>query len=318
VIQYRSFRNNDPPALVAVWHAAFSGRGAAHVAGPSLLEYFLFAKPYFDPRGLTLAVADGQVVGFALAGFGPTAEGRGLDRAEGVVCLLGVVPSHRRQGIGSQLLARTEDYLRQQGARTLYGGPLGWHSPYGFGLYGGSQPAGFLDSDPLARPFFEKHGYLAERALAVLHLSLDTPPNVADGRFAALRQRAHIHGAPWHGLTWWQEAVLGPVELMELVLDDRQTGRRAARAVLWEMTDTFSPRWGEHALGLIQVEVEPDLRRQGLSKFMLYQLLRHYHEQFFTLMETQIPEDNEPALRMARSLGFRQVDTGRRFVKNAS
>jgi ribosomal protein S18 acetylase RimI-like enzyme len=315
VIRYRTFRNADPPGLLQAWHSAFAGRGAAQPSGSMMLEYFLFAKPYFDPAGLVLAEADGQVVGFALSGFGPGPGGRGLDHAEGVVCLLGVVPSHRRQGVGARLLARSEEYLRLRGARTLCAGGLGWRSPFGFGLCGGSQPAGVLASDVTLPPFLERFGYRAEGGLSVLHVSLDEPPDVADGRFMALRQRAAVRGGPWRHLSWWQECVLGPLELMELVLEDRDAGRPVARAVVWEMTDTFSPRWGEHAVGLVEVEVPPDLRRQGLSKFLLFQLLRHYHEQFFTLIEVQVPDGNEAALGMARGLGFRQVDAGRRFVK---
>jgi ribosomal protein S18 acetylase RimI-like enzyme len=315
VIRYRSFRNADPPGLLEAWRAGASGRGAAQPSGPMLLEYLLFAKPYFDPAGLVLAEADRQVVGFALSGFGPNAEGRGLDHSEGIVCLLVVAPSHRRQGVGSELLARSEDYLRRGGARSLCAGALGWHSPFGFGLYGGCQPAGVLDSDASVRPFLERRGYRAERGASVLHVTLDEPPIVADGRFAGLRPRSQIHGSPWRRIGWWRECVLGPLELMELILEDRPTGRPAARAVVWEMTDTFSPRWGEHAVGLVELEVQPDLRRRGLAKFLMAQLLRHYHEQFFTLLEVQAPETDEAALRLARSVGFRPVDAGRRYVK---
>src|ERR671938_100354 len=71
VVHYRTFRNTDPPGLVDVWNACFTGRGAAYVHGPGVLEYFLFAKPYFDPDGLIVALEGSEVVGFAHAGFGP-------------------------------------------------------------------------------------------------------------------------------------------------------------------------------------------------------------------------------------------------------
>jgi ribosomal protein S18 acetylase RimI-like enzyme len=309
VIEYRSFRNTDPPALVDLWNDSFTGRGAAYLRGTILLEYFTFAKPYFDPNGLILATADNQPVGFVHAGFGPATEGYGLDRRAGVVCLLGVATAYRRQGIGSELLRRGEEYLRQQGAGEIFAGPLPPLNPFTFGLYGGSDSAGILESEPLARPFLERHGYLVHSTSLVLQRSLETPLNVVDGRFAAYRQRFDIYAGPLRSHNWWRECVLGPVELHEYRLQDKTTNTTAARLALWEM-ETFGPRWNEHAIGLCGLEVLPEQRRQGLGKFFLLQVLRHLHEQFFTVLEVQTRDTDEPTLNLLRLFGFQQVDKG--------
>src|SRR5689334_8729850 len=89
VIHYRTFRNADPPGLVEVWNAAFTGRGAVRLQGPTWMEYFLFAKPYFDPHSLIIACADSQIVGFAWAGFGADDSESTLFPRSGVLCLLG-------------------------------------------------------------------------------------------------------------------------------------------------------------------------------------------------------------------------------------
>ena len=68
MVEFRTFRNGDPPAIVKVWNASVAGRGAARLANPSILERFVFAKPYFDPAGLTLAWEGAECVGFAHAG----------------------------------------------------------------------------------------------------------------------------------------------------------------------------------------------------------------------------------------------------------
>ena len=311
MIQYRTFRNGDPPALVDLWNECFIGRGAAYLRGTTLLEYFTFAKPYFDPGGLVLAVAGDRPVGFVHAGFGPDPDRKGPDPAAGgVVCALGVLPGHRRRGVGTELLRRAEAYLRGRGARDLYAGPLPPRNPFTFALYGGSQSAGFLDSDPLARPFFERNGYRPGPARLVLHRPLEQPPAVADGRFAALRPRYEIHAAPRRGLTRWDEAVTGPVELHEYRLLDRTGGRTAARATLWEM-ETYGPRWNEHAVGLVETDVAPELRRKGLARFLLAQLLRHLHEQFFTLAEVHVDEGDAASEGLFRGLGFEPADAGR-------
>ncbi len=317
MIQYRTFRNGDSPALVDLWNNCLTGRGTAYLRGTTFLEYFILAKPYFDPAGLVLATADGRPVGFAHAGFGPDARAAALDTGVGVVCAAGVLPEQRRRGVGSGLLRQCEEYLRSRGARRLCAGPHPPLNPFTFALYGGARSCGFLASDPAARPFLEHSGYRPGPATAVFHRPLGQPPSVADGRFAAHRTRYEIVGGPLRGASWYEEAVLGPVELYEYRLTDRSSGRTAARVSLWEM-ETFSQRWNEHAVGVVNLEVEPDLRRQGLGKFLLVQLLRHLHEQFFTLVEAQAPAGAAAAVALLQGLGFGPVDEGYAYTREAA
>jgi ribosomal protein S18 acetylase RimI-like enzyme len=315
VIQYRTFRNFDPPALVQLWNQCFSNRGATILRGTMLIEFFLFAKPYFDPQGLHLAFDGTQPIGFALAGFGPNADGSRLDPSTGVLCALGVIPDRRRQGVGTELLRQAEEYLRQRGAASLVAGPMSPRNPFTFGIYGGSDSPGFLDSDPLARPFLEKHGYRVQGTMVVMHRPATQKLTLADGRFAAHRQQYDIHNRYLPATNWWQECVLGPIDAVEYLLVDRTTGKAVARAVLWEM-ETFRPRWDDHAVGVLGLEVAPELRRQGLGKFLLSKILLHLQEQYFTLIEWQVPESNILGLEMARQFGFQPVDAGRHYVRS--
>lgn len=316
MIHYRTYRNTDPPGLVEVWNAAFTGRGAVRIPGCSWTEFFLFSKPYFDPDGLIIAQADGQIAGFAWAGFGPNDSESALDHGSGAVCLLGVAPSHRRQGIGSELLRRAETYLHSRGSKEVFAGPMYPLNPYTFGLYGGSNSAGFLNSDPLARPFFEHQGYTAASSCLVWQRVLQQTLNIADGRFAAHRLRYEICTNPFRGATWWQECVLGPIELYEFRLQDKLTGRNAARALLWEM-ETYVPRWNEHAVGIIELVVPEEMRRQGLAKFLMLQMLHYLRDQFFNFVEIQARADNTAGIDLLRGLGFEQVDTGHIYRKGS-
>jgi ribosomal protein S18 acetylase RimI-like enzyme len=312
VIQYRTFRNTDPPYLMELWNACFTGRGATQLRGTILLEYFTFAKPYFDPAGLIIACADGQAVGFALSGFGADAAEKALDKTKGVLCLIGVLPAFRKQGIGSELLARSEAYLRHNGAKEIYAGPIPGLNPFQFGIYGGCASTGFLESDPLARPFLERHKYVRQTTLLVMDRALEAPLSIADGRFPGYRQRFEIFALPLKSMSWWQECVAGPIELHEYRMQDKTTNAIAARMTMWHM-ETFAQRWNEHAVGLVDLQVEPELRRQGLAKFFFVQILRHLHEQFFTLLECQVRESNEAAINLFRGFGFKEVDRGHSF-----
>lgn len=316
VIHYRTFRNGDPPGLVEVWNETFTGRGSVRLRNASWMEYFLFSKPYFDPKSLIIAEDDGRMAGFAWAGFGANETENALDRRDGVVCVLGVVPSHRRQGIGSELLRRAEAYLRARGSDVLFAGPMYPLNPYTFGLYGGSNSPGFLDSDPLARPFFEHNGYTVESSCLVFQRSLQRAVSVADGRFAAHRLRYAIHASPCRGTTWWQECILGPVELHEYRLQDKLTGHTAARALLWEM-ETYTPRWNEHAVGITDILVSAEMRRQGLAKFLMTQMLRYLQDQFFSIVEMEVHADNTAGINLLRGLDFEQVDAGHVYRKSS-
>jgi ribosomal protein S18 acetylase RimI-like enzyme len=315
VIHYRTFRNGDPPGLVKVWNEAFIGRGAVALPTASALEEYVFAKPYFDRAGLIVAVDDGTPVGFAHAGFGPTADESSLSTATGVVCAVGVSPSHRRRGVGSELLRQCEAYLAGRGATTIYAGPMRPNNPFYLGLYGGSESAGFLTSDAAAEPFLLRHNYVRHDACQVFQRSLEGPITAADARFLAVRRRFELLAQPRKGAaTWWQESVLGPIELYDVLLRDRTGGEVVASAAAWEMLGFCREATGP-AFGIIDLQVREDLRRQGLAKFLLVHLLRYVQEQFFALVEVQVHDPNEPAIRLYRGLGFEQVDAGRVYRK---
>ena len=315
-MRYRHFRNADPPALVALWNEALTHRGAVELRSHTPLDTAVFNKPYFDPHGLVIAEDDaGRVVGFAHAGFGPAEDLAALDPARGIVCAVAVHPASRRKGIGTELLARCEAYLRERGATSIRAGGCRPDKPFYVGVYGGSNAGGFLRSDADAEPFFLARGYRPDRRVNVFDRRLDTPLNIVDARFGVLRRKFEAQALPQARLgSWFRECVLGPLEPFEFRLDDKATGQTAARALFWEMTD-YGWRWGAPPAGVLDVQVRNDLRRQGLGKFLLAQLLRHLQEQYFAVAEVQVPEGEETAAQLFRALGFVQVDAGVSYVK---
>src|SRR5262249_13747319 len=152
----------------------------------TLLERYVLGKSTFDPEGLILAEMNGDCIGFAHSAmsqhsFNP--------HPVGVTCVLGVRPGFRRQGIGAELLKRSEQYLRQRGAETLIAGGCWPNNPFYMGLYGGCDSPGFLLSDSLAEPFFLKHGYRVDQKIIVLQRTLDQQMKIFDPRFVPFRPR---------------------------------------------------------------------------------------------------------------------------------
>jgi ribosomal protein S18 acetylase RimI-like enzyme len=315
VIHYRNFLNTDPPGLAMIWNEAFTGRGGVRLRHSSPLENYVFNKPYFDPAGLIIAMEDEEFVGFTHAGFGPNPSQTELSRDTGIVCLIGVRPAYQGRGIGSELLGRAESYLTRTGAKTLYAGLLDPLTPFYFGLYGGSEMPGFLASDPATGPFLQRHGYQVFRTAHVFQRFLNQPLNLSDPRFPQLRRCFAVRIAPREGAgTWWQECVFGPIEIVDFRLEEKGTGQVVSRTSVWEM-DGFSWRWNQPAVGVIDIEVREDLRRQGLAKYLLSQMLRYLQEQFFGLAEVHATEGNEAAMMLYQSLGFEKVDTGHLYKK---
>jgi ribosomal protein S18 acetylase RimI-like enzyme len=299
-----------------IWNESFTGRGGVRLRHSSPLENYVFNKPYFDPAGLVVAHEDDQFVGFVHAGFGPGADHSALRSADGVICLIGVRPAYRRRGIGSELLRRAESYLSAAGATSLYAGPMAPLTPFYFGLYGGSEMPGFLVSDAEMGPFLEHRGYQICRTARVFQRFLNQPLNVTDARFPFFRRRFEVRIAPRTGPTsWWEECVLGPIEIVDFRLEDKNTSRVVGRTSVWEM-DGFSWRWNQPAVGILGTEIEESFRRQGLGKYVVSQMLRYLQEQFFGVAEVHASEDNEPAIKLYENLGFECVDTGHLYVKS--
>jgi len=314
VIRFRPFRNTDPPVVADMWNDSLSQRGAFRLRNATLLEYCIFAKPYFDPNGLVIAEDDGHPVGFVHAGFGPTASESDLAFDAGVVCAIAVRPSHRRQKIGGGLLRHAEEYLGGLGAAQLVAGGLRPLNPFYFGLYGGSDSPGFLASDEAAAPFFEHHGYRCATTTIILGRKLDGYQAPVDPRFIALRRRYDVQLVPQPEIgSWWQECVMGVFDPVEFRLVDKLSTIPAARTLVWEMSAGRQP--GNSAAGVLDVQVRPDVRRQGLARFLVNQMLRYVQDQHFRSAEVHVPELNQPALALFKGLGFEQIDIGRNYRK---
>ncbi len=313
-IQYRRFRNPDPPALVQVWNEAMSSRGAAFLQGTTPLEYYVFAKGYFDYNGLIVAEERGKIVGFVLAGFGPeeTANFR-VSNASGVISAVVVRPKYRRQGIGTELVRLAEAYLRGKGAKNIFFGGLRPLNPFLLGIYGGSELPGVLRSDTDAEPFLTANRYEPWDTTVVLNRTLDTPLNVTDPRFPSIRKRFEVRILPRPvSPRWYDECVLAPLEVLQFPLQETTMKMTVAQANVWDM-DLFGWRWHQPAAGIIDVEVHQNCRKQGLGKYLLVQIIRYLQDQFFALAEVQTMQQNTSALNLYQGLGFQKVDEGRIF-----
>jgi GNAT superfamily N-acetyltransferase len=219
MIEYRCFRNDDPPRLADIWRGADLGPRAVQPMTASLLEGYVFSKPYFDRAGLIIACDDGRPVGFAHAAFGPDATRMALDTAAGTTLVVVVVPHAERAAIAAGLLARCEDYLRRRGATTICGGGRANAAGFYLGLYGGSDVPGILDTAPAMQAVFERAGYAVADRIAVLRRALGRfrpPVNRLQVAIQRATRLSVVDEPPRR--SWWEAAVTSGIALRRYVL----------------------------------------------------------------------------------------------------
>jgi ribosomal protein S18 acetylase RimI-like enzyme len=102
VVEVRAAALADIPAVLAVWDRARSP-AAVTPDTPEALERLLAR----DPQALLVAELDGEVVGALICGW---------DGWRGSMYRLGVLPEHRRRGIGRTLVETGHARLRALGA----------------------------------------------------------------------------------------------------------------------------------------------------------------------------------------------------------
>lgn len=315
MIEYRSFRNSDPPALAEIWRSQPPERGLMQPMSAELFEEFVLAKPYFDNRGLIVAVDSGRPIAFVHAAFGPSEDQSRLSRRFGVTCLVMVRSDYQRRGIGAELLARSEAYLRQGGAEVLYAGGLAPLNGFYLGFYGGSELPGVLDSDPRAQQLFLSRGYREVDRTHVLQRDLAAFRAPIDRRQMQIRRRSLVQGADDPRATnWWEACVWSGLERARFELVSREGNEVLGRATFWSIRP-LADSWGVHAAGLTELEIEPAHQRQGLATFLLGEAFRQLQAQGVSLVEAQTMSRNTAALKLYEKLGFRLVDQGAVYRK---
>lgn len=315
VIAYRHFRNGDPPQLLKLWHECGLGRGAAFGITCDALDLLVFSVQYFDARGLIVALDGDRLVGFVHAGFGSNDNGSGISPERGVICMIMVHPEYRRRGIGRQLVEQAETYLRTAGTIQAQAGSAAPRDPFYLLLYGGCEAAGFLESDPLAAPFFKSVGYLPVEQRFVYHRDLKTTSDPIDFRILGNRRtlQLQITDKPRTLAPWWVTR-LGQLESIRFQEVPKRGG-----APLAELTciglETYTHTWKARAAGLIDLFVPPELRRKGYAKTLLLDVCRRLREEQVDIVEMQVSETNLAGIGLLQTAGFKKVDTGHVYLK---
>ena len=278
----------------------------------------VIARVDFDPRGLILAEHEGQIVGFAHAGFGPV-EPNGpthrLDRQLGTVAMLVVDPSVAEEGVAGRLLVEAEGYLRDRGAQVFYAGGRFPLDPFYRSIYGGSEWAGILDDHTGFRQAVEAAGYAAAARATLLELDL-AQPEVRDPRAVVVRRQVRFEVVEDVDLTgWWDGLAIGQGAVNGYQLLRKTDDQRLAEATTWDMT-AFGKVDGKARVGLIALAAANDQRRRGYGRFLVNEVARHLRGQWADAIAVATDQTNTAALGLYISLGFETIGSATLYRKS--
>jgi ribosomal protein S18 acetylase RimI-like enzyme len=315
VIEYRSFENSDPPQISRLWNEAQLGQGAAlFLSNDESFDFVNYAQIYFDRNGLIVAMRGTEAVGFAHAGFGCTQEEDDLNHARGVICAVVVHPKFRRQGIGTELVHRAEAYLNASGAQQLNAGPSPTLDPFFFGIYGGANPIGFLQSDEAAAPFFQKLGYKPTQQHTMLTRSM-ADRDIVNFRLNQVRRKWEMKllDSPKQSSWWWMTR-FGRMEALYCVLVPKGGGIPIGGVTVVGL-DSYIRCWDEQSIGLADLWIDEGLRRKGLGQALLVEVIKRLRKETVSKLSANVASDNAAGLALFQSAGFTEIDHGVVFQK---
>lgn len=314
---FRSFRNTDPPRLAEIWRDQPPQRGLAQPVTAGILEQFVFSKPYFDPAGLIVALHENVPVGFAHAGFGSNDEQAAVTTDIGTTYQLMLRGEHRNAALAGELLSRCEAYLRESGAKVIYAGGIRPLNAFYLGLYGGSELPGILVGDDVFNAACREAGYREIDRVVVLLLELAgfRPPTARNIRQLRREMSCQETQAP-PTRTWWEACTTGAFERIRFLVTRPGGGEPLADVWFWDV-EPLSSSWGAPAAGMFDLNVPADQRRKGLATFLLGEAFDRLRTRGVLLVEAQTMQHNAPALAIYQKLGFKKVDEGVVYRKDA-
>jgi GNAT superfamily N-acetyltransferase len=315
MIEYRPFRNTDPPGLCRIWHSRPPLRALYQPLTPSVLEMTVLSKPFFDRDGLIVAVEDGKPIGFAHAGFATTLDGSGLDSSVGATCMLVVSRLAERPQVARDLLARSEQYLRDRGARQLYAGGSWTVAPFYLGLYGGAALSGVMGTDEDALQQFTEAGYAESGRKSILQRQLAGWRPAVDRQQIQLRRVLPVRAAlDPPSQSWWEACTTGLTDQYCFIAGSARDENPAATAVFWDI-EPLASSWGVRARGLSRLWVPPAQDRDAVALYLIGEALRRMASEGVSLAEAHVDIAGDPLHGTLTKLGFQEVEQAVELTK---
>ena len=310
MLHYRPFLNTDVPLLIEIWKKQSQIRPLTTVLTRQHLDQIVLAKPYFQADGLIMALDDDKPLGFAHFGFGPTECQTELDYSTAVLAQIRVVDCDVRDAVAADLIAKGLAFVSSKGAKQCYAGAKFPFSPFYMGIYGGSRVPGVPEEDVFTLQVCRAAGFQDVQTLAVFQRSLTGFRPMVNRIQLALRRQCQVKAIVDPLLpTWWQCCTLGNAEIFGFQVSHRGSDDAIGKVYFWDI-EPLSREWGVATLGLVNLVISEEHRRQGLATFLVGESLRQLAAQNRGGVEVQLRESHESAIGVAGKLGFERISSG--------
>lgn len=277
-------------------------------------ELLVLGKPYFDREGFLVAEDSGQIVGFSHAGFGPNESGDDLDVRKGLVCLTRVLPEHVESDLPLDLIRAATDYLKRRGAIEIYAGACFPYVPFYLGVYGGSRIPGIPVEDRAFSDWVETSGFQQRDRIRVCQLPLQGFRVPVNRDLMRLRRQYQVSSlVDPRPSTWWEHCTYGLAETFGFQLSERGSDNAIGQVMFWEI-HPLSSEWGVRTIGMCDLWIRPELRRQGLARFLVGQALTQLTNQGIARCEVQLRESDAAMMALVQSLEFSQISAGIEWI----
>ncbi len=220
--------------------------------------------------------------------------------------MIAVDPASAASDVANGLLVRSEEYLRERGARVLYAGGRFPLDPFYRSIYGGSEWSGILDDDTAFRRVVETAGYTVAAHAQMLEFDLNDP-DVRDPKAALLRRQVRFEVVEDIEPTgWWESMAIGYAMINGYRLIHKADNCEIAQAMTWSM-EPFGRLDGRRRVGLLGFKVVREYRRQGFGRHLVGEMIRQIRNDWGDIIAVTTDETNIPALNLYAAAGFRTV-----------
>jgi len=322
MLSIRSFRNSDPPKLVEIWRQFFlkEPKKAIPISLPVLLENVL-SLPFFDGHGLFLAFDAGFPVGFAHASFGPDRNNNDLNPETGVIHLVMTVPTYPDQmELNRRLLEQCEEYLKNKGAKVIFGGPSRSTVSFYTGIYGGSEPIGVYESDEALIDAYQSLEYQVQYNTVRFIFDLRNFQVPFTPKSVVWRRKLIVHYSDTPPTdNWFQACTSIRSNWFNAVATLGPHGEKRAQSRIRIAQPLEMPGLNIQIppmAALVHLQVADDHLRQGIGTFLLGEAIRRLAaESHSSRIETIVMKEDAPYVQFFTKLGWKEGDQGKVFIK---
>jgi len=296
--------------LVDLWNRLPNVSGLVEQIDYTTLERHVFAKPYFDHDGLSIAQENGKVIGFAHAGFSPQESLAELDYQTGVVSQLRLDASVTDGSVANTLLTMSVDYCKSKGAKTVHAGAFFPHSPFYLGLYGGSRLPGVIEQDTQCLAAFKEFGFVEHDQIIILELQLAELKSIMGRQQMSVRRNFLINATsdPLEQ-SWWESCTLGVAGRERFTVINKRSKEVSGAVSYWDMQPLSSSFCGK-ARGLYNLSIEENLRRGGIATYLVGESLKHLAKSDVKMVEAQTRSSDAASVALFEKLGFKKTSSG--------